>query len=109
MRGINKVVISGNVGSSIKFSETGKGVQVCSFQLASDRYSRGSIITAWVKINVYRDQLVRVCDTKLEEGCYVIVEGELMNRDSKDLKELLEVRALELIFTNPTNQERRDV
>jgi len=101
MRGINKVVLSGNVGSSIKFSETSKGVQACSFQIASDRYTRGKIVTAWVKINVYRRDLVRVCDTKLEEGCYVIVEGELMNRNSENFKELVEVRALELIFPNP--------
>lgn len=105
MRGINKVLISGNVGSSIKFSETNSGVKACSFQLASDRYTRGDIVTAWVKVNVYRKDLVKVCESKLVEGCYVFVEGELMNRDSKDAKELVEVRALELIFPNQRRGE----
>ena len=99
MRGINRIVISGNVGNMIKFRDTSKGVPSCTFQLASDRHARGDILTTWVKINVYGRELVRSCRNRLSKGVYVIVEGELMNRDRADQKELVEVRAREVIFT----------
>ena len=97
MRGINKVQFSGNIGHSIKFNTTDNGYKACSFQLASDRYAKDKIITVWAKVNVYRKDLVNVCESKLKEGAYVIVTGELMNRN-KDSVQLLEVRALELVF-----------
>ncbi len=97
MRGINQVVLSGHVGT-IKYCETGNRTPTCSFHLASDRYARGTITTVWVKINVYGEGLVSTCKHRLHKGLYVIVEGELMNRDSPRLKELVEVRTRELIF-----------
>lgn len=96
MRGVNRVVISGNVTDKIAYSSTGNGVPTCTFVLASDRYTRDSVVTAWVKINVY-GKLVEVCRTRLVKGRYVLVEGELMNRDGR-LGELTEVRAKEVIF-----------
>jgi single-stranded DNA-binding protein len=98
MRGINKVVFSGNIGERIRFHETGKGVPSCSFQVASDRHAHGEIVTAWVKVNAYGQGLVRSCKPRLKKGAYVIVEGELMNRDKRGFKELVEIRAREVIF-----------
>ena len=98
MRGINRVIISGNVGAQIAFAGTGSGVAACSFFIASDRHSSGgAVISAWVKINVYGDNFVRICRSRLQKGCYVLVEGELMNRDGQ-LGELVEVRAREILF-----------
>ena len=100
MRGINEVTLAGNVSGGIKYCETRKGVPTCSFQIASDRHANGkTVVTAWVKINVYGNKLVSPCQAKLKKGSYVIVTGELMNRDGR-LKELVEVRARDIVFTN---------
>lgn len=106
MRGINKVIFSGNVSGGIKYSETTNGSPTCSFQVASDRHAQaGKVVTAWVKVNVY-GVLVKTCQTFLKKGCYVIVDGELMNRDGQ-LKELVEIRARELVF--PPTGKREEV
>lgn len=108
MRGFNKVVLSGNVGNSIKYDETRTmGVSACTFQLASERhYSSGRAVTVWVKINVYVSELVELCQKNLHRGIYVLVEGELMNRDGPELKELVEVRARDLIFPQKRETNR---
>lgn len=102
MRGINKVVVSGNVTGKIEYAQTSDArSEVCTFTLASDRHSSGGIVTAYVKVNVYIEGLVRLCRSKLEKGCYIIVEGELMNRTTPSGK-LTEVRAWELLFLGPS-------
>lgn len=92
MRGINRVIISGNVSEDIQFATTVSGTErtLCTFYLASDRHAQGAVVTAWVKVNVYIEALVNLCQQRLRKGAYVIVEGELMNRG--------EVRAREIIF-----------
>jgi single-stranded DNA-binding protein len=108
MRGLNRVIISGNVGAQIAFNNTGSGTSACSFFLASDRHSSGgAVVSAWVKINVYGDSFVRICRSRLEKGCYVLVEGELMNRDGQ-LGELVEVRAREVIFLPRADEQEQE-
>lgn len=97
MRGINKTVISGNVARDINFDTLPDGAPVLSFMIASDRHASGTTVTAWVKVNVYIDVLVEQCRTHLGCGGYVIVSGELMNRDGRHGK-LTEVRAKEIVF-----------
>lgn len=97
MRGLNKVVLSGNVTGTINYAKTDHGTDVCTFVLASDRYASGSVVTAYIKVNVYIDGLVGLCRNRLEKGCYLLVEGELMNRNSP-IGKVVEVRAHELIF-----------
>lgn len=97
MRGINRVVISGNVSGNINSATMTDGNEALSFSIASDRKINGGTVTAWVKVNVYIDQLVRVCKSRIHKGGYVLVEGELMNRDGVH-GELTEVRAREIIF-----------
>jgi len=97
MRGLNRVIISGNIGGKIKFNPLTNGAEACSFQLFSDRVNGGSIVTAWVKVNAYDERLVRVCKDRLVKGLYVLVEGELMNRDGV-YGVLTEIRAHEIIF-----------
>lgn len=97
MRGINKAIISGNVARDINFDTLPDGSPVLSFMVASDRYANGTTVTAWVKINVYIDVLVEQCRALLNCGGYVIVEGELMNREGRHGK-LTEVRAKEIVF-----------
>jgi single-stranded DNA-binding protein len=107
MRGINRVVLSGNVGDRVVYGTTRMGTQACSFSMASDRHDGDDVVTAWVRINLYGDDLVRICREKLTKGMYVIVEGELMNRDGT-VGELTEVRAREVVFvTNNQKGNRR--
>lgn len=100
MRGINRVLVSGGVTNRIEYGSTGSGSPVCSFTVATSRPgSQGAIVTSFVKINAYSPGLVDVCRARLCTGAYVIVEGELMNRDGR-LGELTEVRARDLVFIN---------
>jgi single-stranded DNA-binding protein len=102
VRGINRVIISGNLSSRITYAKTGNGSEVCTFTLASDRPgSNGVVVSAYIKCNVYSQGLVDVCRRKLAKGSYVIVEGELMNRDGQ-IGELTEVRARDVIFVVTT-------
>ena len=97
MRGFNRVVVSGNATDKTSFSQTDNGTPTCTFTLASDRHTRDAVVTVFVKVNAYGRQLVELCRARLGRGSYVLVEGELMNRDGR-LGELTEVRAKDLIF-----------
>lgn len=103
MKGINKVIISGNVLANIEFGAVPNGAEAASFQVASDRYGSGGIVTAYVKVNVYGDDLVKSCRAKLVKGVYVLVEGELMNRHGQHGDNMIEVRAKEIIFLPKSN------
>lgn len=97
MRGINRTIVSGNVSGDINFGELPDGTKVLSFSVASDRHASGETVTAWVRINVYIESLVDTCRDRLTKGGYVLVEGELMNREGRHGK-LTEVRARDIIF-----------
>ena len=98
-RGLNRVIVSGNAAADARFQSTGSGTPCATFKIACDRRgaNKGEIVTAWVKINVYGDALVEICKSRLHKGSYVLVEGELMNRDGA-VGEVTEIRAKELIF-----------
>lgn len=109
MRGINKVIVSGNVTGAIEFGKTQAGLEVCGFHVASDRHtSGGGVVTAFIKVNVYVDGLVRICKTRLIKGIYVLVEGELMNREGQH-GDLTEVRAREVIFVAKDDARQGEV
>ena len=99
MRGMNKVILSGNVTGNINYAQTDNGTGVCTFIMASDRYATGNVVTAYIKVNVYIEGLVNLCRNRLDKGCYLLVEGELMNRNSP-IGRVVEVRAHELIFVS---------
>ena len=99
MRGINKVIIAGNVANDARYQETGSGVPCATFKVACDRRgaNKGELITSWIKVNVYGEGMVELCHSRLYKGGYLIVEGELMNRDGA-AGEVTEVRAKEMVF-----------
>jgi single-strand DNA-binding protein len=98
MRGLNKVIISGNVSGDINFSELPSGDPALSFSLASDRRAGdGGQVTVWARVNVYIAPLIDICRKRLKKGGYVLIDGELMNREGVHGK-LTEVRAREIIF-----------
>ncbi len=98
MRGINRILISGNLAGQPEFARTTAGAEACAFVIVSDRPGAGGVtVKAYVRINAYAPGLVAICRKKLYDGAYLIVEGELMNRDGQR-GELLEVRARDVIF-----------
>ena len=97
MRGVNKIVISGNVTNATKFNTIRSGQEVCTFGLVSERSSGAGSHKVYAKINVYMEHLVTRCRDWLDTGGYVIVEGELMNRDGRS-EALTEVRARDIVF-----------
>ena len=97
MRGLNRVVLSGEVQDRIRFGQTPKGIECLSFWLTCDRSHVVHNTVLNVKVNAYGEEFVDVCRDKLEEGIYVLVEGELMERRFRGTL-LTEVRANEIIF-----------
>ena len=65
--------------------------------LVSERPAGDSNMAAFVPVNIFGENLVRVCQERLRKGIYVIVEGELMNRPGQH-GELMEVRARDVVF-----------
>ncbi len=105
MKGLNKIIISGEVKDSIKFGQLPSGQEVCSCIVVSDRQTVDGPITVHAKVNVYTDSLVKLCRSYLTKGAYVVVEGELMNRmDKSGGGNLTEIRARELIFTDAVKE-----
>lgn len=97
MKGLNKVFLSGLVLDSANYGHVGNGSEACTFRVVSDRHGSNGVVSACVKINVYVEGLIRICKLKLFKGTYVLVEGELMNREGQH-GDLLEVRAREIYF-----------
>jgi single-stranded DNA-binding protein len=91
-RGINVVVIQGNVGpeDSIQYTTNKKNREACVFALAND--DRGGF-TTWVRVNV-GGGLVPICRDYLTTGRRIVVKGSLINRSGG----AVEVLAEELIF-----------
>lgn len=98
-RGINQVVLAGNIGGSVTYGTTGGGEQACSFLLAVEGKGRNA---TWVRVNVYGG-LVSVCREKAHKGRYAIVAGQLMNRTGgQSQNDLVEIRCEEVVFIGET-------
>lgn len=79
MRGINRLVISGNVGN-VTYTETNiKNDPIVTFMLCSEKEEN---YTTWLKVSAYGKQAL-YCKDRIKKGCYVIIDGELTNRVSK--------------------------
>lgn len=102
------MIISGNVSGDINFSELPGGDPALSFALASDRRDGGGgQVTVWARVNVYIIPLIDICRIRLKKGGYVLIDGELMNREGVHGK-LTEIRAREIIFLDPASFGRGD-
>jgi len=101
-RGINMWGGAGNVGGDILFGETNGGDLVCNYLLfAEDRMGK----VTRVRCNVY-GPLVEICRKRLKRGCYVAIEGSLMNRS--DGSEAIEVRCETIVFVPGGRHERKE-
>ena len=78
---INMTAVAGNVTADIAFGHTDHGEPFCTFTLVSEKKDKKK--RTLIRVNIYQPGLVDVCRTRLEEGGYVVVDGELMNPDKR--------------------------
>jgi single-strand DNA-binding protein len=105
-RGINKVILVGNLGQDPELRYTGSGTAVCNLRLATnesykdasgewvDRTEWHSIV-AWAK-------LAEICNEYLKKGSQVYFEGSLQTRNYEDkdgnTRYVTEVKAREMMM-----------
>ena len=87
-RGVNKVILIGNLGSDPELRYTGSGTAVCNFSLAtSETYkdSNGDLVekTEWHRIVTWA-RLAEICGEYLKKGRQVYSEGSLQTRQWED-------------------------
>lgn len=81
-RGINKVIIVGNLGADPEVRHTGVGTAICTFNLATseswtDKQSgEKQERTEWHRIKVF-GKLAEICGEYLKKGRQVYIEGSL--------------------------------
>jgi len=85
MRGDSVVIARGNIGN-IYYSETSKSEPIVSFLLCIER---NAFDCTWIKCHAY-DRPAIYLKKSLRKGDYVIVNGELINKNTKtgDSKEI---------------------
>ena len=104
--GINRLILSGKIRGTPTFQSTKNSkTSACSFSVTSEREGDRKVVSCTVKVNAYGENLVPLVERYSDKGVYVIVEGELMNREVKGLSEnsarpviFTEIRAWNLIF-----------
>ena len=103
-RGINKVILVGNLGSDPELRYTGSGTAVCNFSLATsesykDRDGNQVENTEWHRIVAWA-RLAEICGEYLKKGRQVYIEGQLQTRQWEDkdgnTKYTTEIKAREM-------------
>jgi len=106
MKGINDWHGAGNLSTNVSYGATKSGDEACNFKVALEK---SHTPTVFVRINVYGGFL-EVCRARdLKKGDYVVVQGELMNRQREiggDLITLVEVRCTGLVIEPGHNKVR---
>ena len=95
MKGTNVWNGSGNIASEVDYGRTGRRQEeACNFRLAIEQRNKPLL---FVRINVYGGN-VEVCRLRsLKQGDYVVVSGELMNRNGQN-GILTDIRCGEIII-----------
>ena len=80
-RGLNKVLLIGNLGKDPELKYTPKGTAVCKFSLAANepyKDDNGNWVerTEWVNVTAWR-KLAETCGQYLKKGSKIYVEGKL--------------------------------
>ena len=103
-RGVNKVILIGNLGSDPELRYTGSGTAVCNFSLATsesykDRDGNQVENTEWHRIVAWA-RLAEICGEYLSKGRQVYIEGQLQTRQWEDkdgnTKYTTEIKAREM-------------
>ncbi len=87
-RGVNKVILVGNLGKDPELRYTGSGTAVCNFSLATNesyKDSNGEMVerTEWHNLVVWA-RLAEICNEYLKKGSQAYFEGSLQTRSYED-------------------------
>jgi single-strand DNA-binding protein len=87
-RGINKVILIGNLGADPEMKYTASGTPMCTFRLATteqykDREGNQQERTEWHRVVTW-SKLAEICGQYLSKGKQVYVEGSLRTRSWDD-------------------------
>ena len=87
-RGVNKVILKGNLGGDPELRSTPGGTSVASFTLATneswtDKDGTKQERTEWHRIVVW-SRLAEICGQYLRKGSQVYIEGRLQTRSWED-------------------------
>ena len=105
-RGINKVILVGNLGQDPELRYTGNGTAVCNMRLATnDSYkdADGNMVdkTEWHNVVAW-SRLAEICGEYLKKGSQIYIEGSLQTRSYDDregnTKWITEVKAREMLM-----------
>lgn len=109
-RGLNKVMIIGNVGRDPQLRYTPEGTPVVNFSVAVDRQwttpdGERREATEWFNVVAWRE-LAEICNQLLNKGQQVFVEGSLQTRSWEDQDGHRHYR-VELVADQMISLERR--
>ena len=105
-RGVNKVILVGNLGQDPELRYTGSGTAVCNLRLATNesyKDAAGEWVerTEWHSIVAW-SRLAEICNEYLKKGSQVYFEGSLQTRSYEDkdgnTKYVTEVKAKEMMI-----------
>jgi single-strand DNA-binding protein len=105
-RGVNKVILIGNLGDDPELRYTGSGTAVCNMSLATNETytdNDGNEVqnTEWHDVVAW-GRLGEVCNEYLQKGSQVYFEGKLQTRSWEDQDDntrySTEVKAQEMMF-----------
>ena len=87
-RGINKVILVGNLGADPELRYTGSGTAVCNFNVATNESYKdreGNLVekTEWHRVVAW-DRPAEICAEYLKKGSQVYIEGKLRTRKWQD-------------------------
>ena len=112
-RGVNKVILIGNLGQDPELRYTGSGTAVCNLRLATNesyKDASGQLVerTEWHTIVAW-SRLAEICGEYLKKGSQVYFEGSLQTRsyDDKDgnTRYVTEVKAREMMMLSGRGPE----
>lgn len=105
-RGINKVILIGNLGQDPELRYTGSGTAVCNLRIATNesyKDSNGQLVdkTEWHSVVAWA-RLAEICGEYLKKGSQVYIEGSLQTRSYEDkdkvTKYTTEIKAREMMM-----------
>ena len=111
-RGVNKVILIGNLGQDPELRYTGSGTAVCNLRLATNesyKDSNGELVekTEWHSVVAWA-RLAEICGEYLKKGSQVYFEGSLQTRQWEDrdgnTRYTTEVKAREMMFLDSNRQ-----
>jgi len=113
-RGVNKVILIGNLGRDPELRYTQAGTAVCNMRLATNesyQNEEGETVqrTEWHTVVAW-DRLGEICDEHLQKGSQVYFEGKLQTREWEDqdgnTRYSTEVKARNVMFLGRGRQEQ---